>query len=99
MTVIMCPTNRMKRRKEKQREKKMFRYNFIFFQNYLTSNYLKLTKLIKIISCFFFAQIQEATKLETKTVKMEKKKTKFVGLLDHGNVLLKGIHIIINMYK
>lgn len=37
-------------------------------------------------------QIQEATKLETKTVKMEKKKTKFVGLLDHGNVLLKGRH-------
>ncbi|KAM0726427.1 Activating signal cointegrator 1 [Formica fusca] len=37
-------------------------------------------------------QMQEAAKCETKPEKMEKKKTKFVNLLSHGDVLLKGRH-------
>ncbi|CAL1683020.1 unnamed protein product [Lasius platythorax] len=37
-------------------------------------------------------QIQEAAKFETKPVKVEKKKTKFVNILSHGDILLKGRH-------
>ncbi|KAL6437121.1 hypothetical protein ACFW04_005010 [Cataglyphis niger] len=37
-------------------------------------------------------QMQEAAKFETKPEKMEKKKTKYVNLLSHGDVLLKGRH-------
>ncbi|KYM86106.1 Activating signal cointegrator 1 [Atta colombica] len=37
-------------------------------------------------------QVQEAVKLEPKSEKVEKKKTKFVNLLSHGNILLKGRH-------
>lgn len=44
--------------------------------------------------CCFLVQMQEAAKFETKPEKMEKKKTKYVNLLSHGDVLLKGIYII-----
>lgn len=37
-------------------------------------------------------QVQEVVKPEIKSEKIEKKKTKFVSLLSHGNVLLKGRH-------
>ncbi|XP_072760457.1 activating signal cointegrator 1 [Anoplolepis gracilipes] len=37
-------------------------------------------------------QMQETTKLETKPEKMEKKKPKFVNVLSHGDILLKGRH-------
>ncbi|XP_012543567.2 activating signal cointegrator 1 isoform X2 [Monomorium pharaonis] len=37
-------------------------------------------------------QVQETVKPEAKSEKIEKKKTKFVNLLSHGNVLLKGRH-------
>ncbi|KAG5310692.1 TRIP4 protein, partial [Acromyrmex insinuator] len=37
-------------------------------------------------------QVQEAVKPEPKSEKVEKKKTKFVNLLSHGNILLKGRH-------
>lgn len=42
--------------------------------------------------------MQEIVKPETKSEKIEKKKTKFVNLLSHGNVLLKGVYVI-NLYK
>ncbi|XP_011174576.1 activating signal cointegrator 1 [Solenopsis invicta] len=37
-------------------------------------------------------QVQETVKPEVKSEKVEKKKTKFVNLLSHGSVLLKGRH-------
>ncbi|XP_070530593.1 activating signal cointegrator 1 isoform X2 [Cardiocondyla obscurior] len=37
-------------------------------------------------------QVQEAVKPEIKNEKVEKKKTKFVNLISHGNILLKGRH-------
>ncbi|KAG5325636.1 TRIP4 protein, partial [Pseudoatta argentina] len=37
-------------------------------------------------------QVQEAVKPEPKSEKVEKKKTKFVNLLSHGNILLKERH-------
>lgn len=38
------------------------------------------------------AQMQEAAKVETKPEKTEKKKSKYINLLSHGDILLKGRH-------
>lgn len=42
--------------------------------------------------------MQETVKPEAKSEKIEKKKAKFVNLLSHGNILLKGIYIT-DLYK
>jgi len=78
----------MKRRREKRGEKKILRY-ILYFSKIIQRVTVK--RIIKTFRCFL-AQMQEAAKVETKPEKTEKKKTKYVNLLSHGDVLLKGIY-------
>lgn len=89
------PNKQNEKKKGKAKGKENVQVYFILFQNYLMSNCWKIIKTF----CCFLVQIQEAAKFETKPVKMEKKKTKFVNILSQGDIFLKGIHIIINLYK